>query len=123
MTDNALTAVTQLTDTYIQSTYEGDVATMRAIFDDAAVMNGYIDGQLMKGTPAPFLEQLENNPSLKSQGAPYKATIESIEAHDGIGCSVIKEDGFGPLSFMTYLHMIQDGSEWKIVSKTFFGRS
>ena len=95
---------------------------MKTLFDDAAVMNGYLNGQLVKGSPELFFAQLESMPSLESVGAPYEAKIEAVNADDAIGSVTIRETGFGPMSFTNYLHIMKDSSGWKIVSKTFFGK-
>ncbi len=113
--------VQAIADAYIAATYEGDAETLRKIFHESAVMNGYMDGKLLMSGPEPFIEQMGSNPSLKASGAPYKAAIDYIDVSGNIGSVTISETGFGPKSFTNYLHVLKQDGEWKIVSKTFTG--
>jgi hypothetical protein len=107
---------------YIKATYKGDLDQMRSIFSSTAVMNGYLDGELISGGPEPFFNQLETSPSLESLGAPYKAEVKSIDVDGDVASVVIHETGYGPMTFTNYLHLVKKDTKWEITSKTFVGR-
>lgn len=117
--ENDDAAVKAVADAYIKATYEGDAETMKKLFHESAVMNGYLRGQPGMGGPEPFIDQLGNNPSLASGNAPYKATIDYIHVSGKIGSVTISETGFGDMSFTNYFHLMKENGEWKIVSKTY----
>lgn len=117
--ENDEAAVKAIADAYIKATYEGDAETMKKLFHESAVMNGYLRGQPGMGGPGPFIADLANNPSLKSGNAPYKASIDYIHVSGNIGSVTISETGFGDMSFTNYFHLMKEHGEWKIVSKTF----
>ncbi len=106
---------------YIAATYEGNVSALRKLFHPSAVMNGYLDGQLVIGGPEPFFDQMASMPSLKTSGASYEANISAVEEAGNVGTVTIVETGFGPKSFTNYLSLIKENDEWQIISKTFTG--
>lgn len=109
-------------DTYIRATYEGDAGALAELFHKAAIMSGYLDGQLIQGGPGTFIEQIATMPSLESSGAAYSATVEYLHAGEGVGSVTIAEKGFGPLDFINYLHFLNEDGKWQIISKTFVGK-
>ncbi len=119
MSNKNLGTVEAIAQAYIKATFEGDAASLRQLFHPQASMSGYLMGQYMVGTPAPFIEQIENTPSLKDGGAPYKASIDYIHAADNVGSVTISETGFGDMAFTNYLHLINENGSWRIVSKNF----
>lgn len=112
----------KIANAYITATYEGDSKTLRSLFAETATMSGYLKGELVVGTPEPFFAQMESNPSLKSGGAPYEATIDHLHVSGNIGSVTISETGFGDMAFVNYLHLLRVGDNWLIVSKTFESR-
>lgn len=119
MSEAGSNGVQRIAEAYIKATYEGDVVVLRELFHKTAVMNGFLGGQLVIGSPEPFFSQLEGNPSLKSAGAPYQAKIEHSHCSGKIGSVTIAETGFGDMSFTNYLHLLFADGKWTIVSKTF----
>lgn len=113
-------AVRGVVQKYIDGTYNGDARSLKECFHSRAVMNGYLGDQLLMGGPEPFFENIENNPSMAEGGAPYHADITSIEVVGNVAGVVVKETGFaGTMSFTNFFHLLKQGGEWKIVSKTF----
>lgn len=119
MSNNDRDAVNAIARAYITATHEGDVEGFRKIFHTAIAMNGYLGEQLVIGNADMFLDQMANNPSLKSAEAPYKATVESLEVAGNIASVTLKETGFNGMSFTNYLHLLKEDGGWKIISKTF----
>ena len=113
----AVTAVVQL---YIDGTYEGSGDKLRDSFHENAVMNGYLNGELILGDPTPFIEQVESMPSMKEGGVEYEANISDVSVTGNVATATLKETGFaGSLTFTDYFHLIDDGNGWKIISKNF----
>ena len=113
-------AVRKVVQQYIDGTYQGDVKALKKCFHPKAVMNGYLQDQLILGGPEPFFENIENNPSMAEGGAPYKGQITFIDVVGKVASVTIKETGFaGTMAFTDYFHLIKDQGEWKIISKAF----
>ena len=114
-------AITEVVDLYTAGTYEGDGDKLRSVFHENAVMHGFFGDQLLIADPTPFIEAIESAP-IKDTDADYQPQIVSIDV-DGTAASVtLRETGFPDgMSFTNYFHLIDDGSGWKIISKTFMG--
>ena len=105
---------------YIEATFKGDVEKLTACFHNKAVMNGYLNGELLIGTAEPFFEDIGSRPSMASRGIAYTAEIVLLDIADQIASATVKETGFeGGLSFINYFHLIFTDMQWKIYSKTF----
>ena len=113
-------AVRRVVQQYIDGTYQGDVKALRDCFHPKAVMNGYLGDQLLVGGPEPFFENMAKAPSMAEGGAPYKGMIASLDVVGNVASVTVKETGFaGTMAFTDYFHLLKDGGEWKIISKTF----
>jgi ketosteroid isomerase-like protein len=113
-------AVRKVVQQYIDGTYQGDVKALRDCFHPKAVMNGYLQDQLLIGGPEPFFENMQNAPSMAEAGAPYKGEIIFVDVVGNVASVTIKETGFGgSMAFTDYFHLLKDQGEWKIMSKTF----
>ena len=117
--DSDADLVRAVVEDYISGTYEADIGKLRGTFNDKASMYGFLDGQLIEGTPEPFFQDLSSQPSLRESGADYKATIESVHVTGNVASVVLRETGFGPFSFTDYFHLLKREGKWQIVSKTF----
>lgn len=120
MTNSEKEAVRKVVQQYIDGTYKGDVKALRDCFHPKAVMNGFLQDQLLLGGPEPFLENIENNPSMAEAGVPYKGEITFVDLVGNVASVTIKETGFaGSMNFTDYFHLLKEQGEWKIISKTF----
>lgn len=120
MANSEKDAVCEVVQKYIDGTYQGDVSALRECFHSTAVMNGYLNDQLLLGDPEPFFQEMENNPSMAEGGAPYKGEIASLDVVGSVASVTVKETGFaGTMSFTDYFHLIKVDDAWKIFSKTF----
>ena len=112
--------VRSVVEKYIDGTYTGDAQKLRDCFHADAVMNGYLNDKLFLGGPEPFFEDMQNNPSMESAGAPYKAEITDVEVVGDVASATLKETGFaGKFAFTDFFHLLKQDGEWKITSKTF----
>lgn len=123
MTVSAEQAVREVVQQYIDGTYQGDSVALRNCFHQKAVMNGYLQDQLLLGSPEPFFENIEKNPSMAETDAKYEAEITHVEVAGNIASVTLKEigleTGFGTMAFTDYFHLIKEQDGWKILSKTF----
>jgi hypothetical protein len=118
--ESEVEVVRQVVQRYIDGSYSGSVDTLRKVFHPNALMAGYLQGQLVIGTPEPFFADIEKHPSMAGSGAPYKAEIKSVAVAGQIASVILVETGFfGVMSFTDYFHLLKEHGEWKIISKTF----
>jgi hypothetical protein len=117
--DGAEVAVRAVMKLYTDGTFEGDAGKLRQAFHPKAVMNGYLQGRPTLGGPEPFIARMERS-RMKDSGAPYKPEIAHLEIQGKVAQVTLNERGFmGNGEFTNYFHLIDDGSGWKIISKTF----
>jgi len=122
-TESEVEVVRQVIQQYIDGSYKGDVKALKKVFHPNALMAGYLQGQLVIGTPEPFFADIEKHPSMVGSGAPYKAEIKSIDVAGQIASVILVEMGFfGVMSFTNYFHLLKERGEWKIISKTFISK-
>jgi hypothetical protein len=107
-------------DRYAEAVFRGDAETLKGIFHPAAVMNGYLGDKLLLGGAEPFLADIAGHPPMAESGLPFKAEFSAIQVSGRTATATLEETGFfGTTHFVNYFHLLNDGKEWKIVSKTF----
>lgn len=113
-------AVRAVLDGYAEAVLRADVESLNRLFHPAAVMNGYLGDDLLVGTPQPFLADIGGRPSMADSGAPFKTEWTAVHVSGRTATATLEENGFfGSGRFVNYFHLLLDGGEWKIVSKTF----
>ena len=114
-------AVKKVVQNYIDGTFTGNADLLASAFHKDAIMTGYMGPDLVIATPAVFVDEIRNNPSMQSQGHPYKAEIEDIYVNGGVAQVRVHETGmWGEGEVMELLHMLIDADgQWKIISKCF----
>ena len=117
--ENEETAVIVVIEQYINSYINADLPALQDVFAPDAIMNGYVAGRLVEGTPEPFFQQVAANPPLKSSGHPLEYQIEHISVTGNAAAVLLREVGFGQFNFTDYMHLLKRNGEWKIISKTF----
>lgn len=116
----AETAVRAVLDKYADAVYHADVKTLKSTFHPQACMNGYLGDKLLLGTPEPFLADIADHPPMAETGSPFKAVFSGIHVSGRTATATLHESGFfGTGNFVNYFHLLNEGGEWKIVSKTF----
>ena len=103
-------------DAYTKGTATRDVALLKRIFDENAVMVGYLGPDLLNGGVAPFYDALEAN----EVGADYTSDVKNLTVTDKIAQATTEEKNLLGLNFTNHFHMVQraDGT-WRITSKLF----
>lgn len=118
--NNAVEKVREVLDRYIKGTYTADIPMLESVFHKEARMTGYLGDQLLIGTPAPFIEDMGSQASMKEQGHPYQAEVRDVEVNGGVARATVYETGFrGSAELVDHFHLLCENGEWKIISKTF----
>lgn len=112
-------SVKAVLEAYFDGCYRGDVPALRALFAPHAVMNGYLDGQWLLGSPEPFFSDVASKPPLSSGQQSFDCTIDSLAIVGDIAAAEVTERGFGPYDFRDLFHLVFQEGQWLIVSKTF----
>ena len=113
--------IAEVIELYTEGTYEGDGGKLRSVFHERAVMQGYLGDELITQSPAQFIEGMERL-RMRDSGAEYWSSVVSVEVEGRVAAVTLAETGFpGGMSFTNYFHLIDDGTGWKIISKTFIG--
>lgn len=114
--ENEVRAVIQ---EYIDACAVGDVTRLQAIFHPDALMSGYMLGDYLMGSPAPFFEIVEQQPAPADSGADYQAVIENIEVSGPVATATLREQGYLGMNFTDFFHLAHVHGKWQIISKTF----
>ena len=117
---NQVEKVREVLNRYMEGTYTANIPMLEGVFHKEARMVGYLGDQLLIGTPAPFIEDMASQPSMKELGHPYKAEVLDLEVNGGVAKATVHETGFrGSAELVDHFHLLRENDEWKIISKTF----
>jgi hypothetical protein len=116
MSDSA--AARAVIEEYVAACRARSVPRLKALFHPAAVMNGYLMGELLTGSPEPFYDAVQSAPADPSGGG-YLADITSVEVAGQVASVTLREQGFLGLRFTNYFHLLNVDGRWQILSKTF----
>jgi uncharacterized protein (TIGR02246 family) len=111
-------AVRAILDEYISACVAGSVERLQAIFHPDALMTGFLAGQHLMGTVAPFYDAVRNTPP---PGSGYHAAVADIRVAGAVASATVTEQGYLGLDFVDLFHLVRKEDGWKIVSKTFNG--
>lgn len=118
--DEAVAAVREVMERYVDAVFRGDVEVLRSLFHPQASMIGYLGDRFLAGTPEPFFADIESHPTMAESGAPFKGRVSAVEVTGRAASAKLEETGFfGALNFINYFHLVDTRGDWKIVSKTF----
>ncbi|EOS67001.1 nuclear transport factor 2 family protein [Oscillibacter sp. 1-3] len=118
--NNSVEEVREVLERYIKGTYTADIPMLESVFHIEARMTGYLGDQLLIGTPAPFIEDMGSQASMKEQGIPYQAEVRDVEVNGSVAKATVHETGFrGSAELVDHFHLLCENGEWKIISKTF----
>ena len=110
------TKIEAVMNTYTDGTRSRDVALLKSIFHDDAVMTGWLGPDLLMGGPGPFYSALEAN----EVGADYTSEITEISVEGPMASAEVREKNLFGLDFVNRFHLIRQADEsWIIVSKLF----
>ena len=113
-------AVMEVIQNYINGTYSADIALLKSVFHEKAVMNGYIGSSLLMSDPSPFIDDIASSPSMKAKNDPYNVEIISISREGNVASAIVRETGFrGDTTLVSFFHLINTDGELRIISKLF----
>ena len=117
---NNSAAARAVIEEYVAACNDGSVERLKAIFHEDALMSGYMMGEYIMGSPAPFYEAVANPPpEAPANPGNYRGEITQVEVSGPVASVTLKEAGFMGMNFTDYFHLAEVNGEWKIISKTF----
>jgi len=111
-------AIAAVAEAYLRGVYEGDTATLAALFAPEAQVYGDIDGQPYFKTSAAYLEGVAGRASPQSLGEPYRMRVLSVDRMGSIANVRLHSPMLG-FNYHLYLTLRRSEGGWRIVNKTF----
>ncbi|QBF29754.1 nuclear transport factor 2 family protein [Thalassococcus sp. S3] len=108
-------AVAQVATAYTVATRNRDVAGLKQLFHENAVMSGYLGPDLMVGGPEPFYDHLSAN----EVSPDYQSALLSVEVTGMTACARVAESNLFGMSFVNDFHFVKTKDGWLITSKLF----
>lgn len=108
-------AVEAVINKYVKGTVDRNVAILKTVFDEHAVMSGYLGPDKLIGSPQPFFDHLEAH----EHGPGYSSEIAHIEVTGRTATARLIENNLYGMRFVNDFHLLQDQGVWKVVSKLF----
>ncbi|MDE7005100.1 MAG: nuclear transport factor 2 family protein [Alistipes sp.] len=101
---------------FVKSVAEGDSRHARELFTDDAVLFGFLDGKLERGS----IEQFYRNVDTVDGGQEFKARIDVVAIEETLAVvRVLEENWGGRIDFTDYLLLLKIDGEWKGVAKAY----
>ena len=101
---------------FVESVAKGDSRYARELFTDDAVLFGFLDGMLERGS----IEQFYRNVDTVSGGEAFKARIDVVAVEETLAVVRVLEEGWGGrIDFTDYLLLLKIDGEWKCVAKAY----
>ena len=101
---------------FVKSVAEGDSRPARELFTDDAVLFGFLDGKLERGS----IEQFYRNVDAVGGGAGFKARVDVVAVEETMAVVRVLEEGWGGrIDFTDYLLLLEIDGEWKCVAKAY----
>ena len=101
---------------FVESVAKGDSRYARELFTDDAVLFGFLDGMLERGS----IEQFYRNVDTVSGGEEFKARVDVVAVEETLAEVRVLEEGWGGrIDFTDYLLLLKIDGEWKCVAKAY----
>ena len=110
------TAIRETINFYVEGMRTHNVETLKRGFNDLAILCGYLGDELIAAPIAALYEWVEANPAPSETGEAFECSILSIEITGRVAAAKMRETAPDSV-FIDYFHLLNDGSEWSIVSK------
>lgn len=99
---------------FVESVAKGDSQYARELFTEDAVLFGFLDGELERGS----IEQFYHNVDTVSGGEKFKARVDVVAVEETLAVVRVLEEGWGErIDFTDYLLLLKINGEWKCVAK------
>lgn len=101
---------------FVQSVAEGTSRPARELFTPDAVLFGFLDGKLERGS----IGQFYHNVDTVSAGQDFRARTDVIALEETLAVVRVLEEGWGGrIDFTDYLLLLKIDGEWKCVAKAY----
>lgn len=109
-------AVEEAAMKFVRSVAEGDSRYARELFVDDAVLFGFLDGKMERGS----IEQFYRNVDTVAGGGDFKARVDVVAVEETLAVArVLEEKWGGRIDFTDYLLLLKIDGEWKCVAKAY----
>ena len=99
---------------FVESEAKGDSQYARELFTEDAVLFGFLDGELERGS----IEQFYHNVDTVSGGEKFKARVDVVAVEETLAVVRVLEEGWGErIDFTDYLLLLKINGKWKCVAK------
>ena len=101
---------------FVKSVSEGNSTYAKELFTEDAVLFGFLDGRMERGS----IDQFYRNVDSVSGGESFKARIDVVDLEETLAVVRVLEEGWGGrIDFTDYLLLMKIGGEWKCVAKAY----
>ena len=109
-------AVEEAAMKFVKSVAEGNSRYAKELFTDDAVLFGWLDGTLERGS----IEQFYHNVDTVGAGSDFKARIDVVSVEETVAVvRVLEEKWGGRIDFTDYLLLLKIDGQWKCVAKAY----
>lgn len=109
-------AVEEAAMKFVRSVAEGNSAYAKELFTDDAVLFGWLDGSLERGS----IEQFYRNVDTVGAGTDFKARIDVVSVEETVAVvRVLEEKWGGRIDFTDYLLLLKIDGRWRCVAKAY----
>lgn len=109
-------AVEEAAEKFVKSVAEGNSIYAKELFTDDAVLFGWLDGALERGS----IEQFYHNVDTVGAGDDFKARIDVVALEETVAVvRVLEEKWGGRIDFTDFLLLLKINGEWKCVAKAY----
>ncbi|WP_448950287.1 nuclear transport factor 2 family protein [Labrys neptuniae] len=106
-------------EAYIDGSRDLDRAKLETCFHPKAVMNGFLMGHAVIGTPELFLNDIDRMAREGVRNEGYKAEIDGLLVQGSVASATIAMAGLAGLTFKDFMHVVEEDGRWSIISKLF----
>lgn len=107
-------------DAYAEGCKRLDRDLLARCFHPQAVMAGDLDGKLLVGGPAPFLDDVAGIAAAGIDHTDFSANVIELTVNGRVAAGAVHSFNFaGRFEFLDRFHLIEDESGWRISSKSF----
>ena len=109
-------AVRQAAEKFVKSVAEGNSTYAKELFTQDAVLFGWLDGALERGS----IEQFYRNVDTVGAGDDFKARIDVMAVEETVAVvRVLEEKWGGRIDFTDFLLLLKIDGQWKCVAKAY----
>ena len=109
-------AIEDATMKFVKSVAKGNSTYAKELFVNDAVLFGYLDGKLERGS----IEQFYHNVDSVAAGDDFNARIDIVSVEETVAVvRVLEEKWGGRIDFTDYLLLLKLGEDWKCVAKVY----